>query len=112
MQCGKQMGLNFDTEARMMDGDHDALPPSEPFPKRGRDIDLDYLPSVEGADETSAAHMRLKNRTVKTIHKDVPQELRNSDLAQWNTEYTYNMAIATNLKRNNRILRQAKRNAA
>lgn len=72
----------------------------------------DNLQIEEALLETPAVQMRQKKRNAKAIDFDCPTELRNSDLAQWNTDYTRNMVIATKIKQHSKIISAAKKNAA
>ncbi|KAK2786225.1 hypothetical protein FQN52_007975 [Onygenales sp. PD_12] len=74
--------------------------------------DPDYAPVIEAESEALETHRRTRKRTIKTLGFDDPPELRNSDLAQWNSEYVQNMAAAAKLKHNNRLITLAKKNAA
>lgn len=56
--------------------------------------------------------MGYKQRQPRTIMADDPAELRNSDLAQWNSEYALNMAVAARFKQANKLATIAKKNAA
>lgn len=71
----------------------------------------DHLEMEEHMD-TPAVQMRQKKRNAKAIGFDHPAELRNSDLAQWNTDYARNMVIATKIKQYNKIISAAKKKAA
>lgn len=79
--------------------------------------ELNPEPDTQAPDDellsgTPAVQMRQRKRNIKAIDFDNPAELRNSDLAQWNVDYTRNMTIAAKLKQNNRIITVAKKNAA
>ncbi|EEP81115.1 predicted protein [Uncinocarpus reesii 1704] len=69
--------------------------------------DIDAVPPGQ-----SEAHMPLKKRRLRNIEADDLPELRNSDLAQWNSDYAHNMACAVKMKKNNKLVTIAKRNAA
>ncbi|OJD10461.1 hypothetical protein AJ78_08535 [Emergomyces pasteurianus Ep9510] len=75
-------------------------------------VDPNYEPIIEASSEAPETHQRLRKRAIKTFGFDDPPELRNSDLAQWNSEYAQNMAFAAKLKQNNRLISMAKKNAA
>lgn len=81
-------------------------------------LDPDYNLELDGVHENDenaevpAVQMRQKKKTAKAINVDDPPELRNSDLARWNTQYLQNMAIASKLKENNKLITVAKKNAA
>lgn len=75
--------------------------------------DGDYEPVAEESSTAPEVRGRAKNsRFLKGIGVDVRQELRNSDLAQWNSEYVRNMIAAKKVKQNNKLITQARKNAA
>ena len=99
------MDLDKDNEL-LIGGDLDILPPGEPFPKRGRIPDPDY----RSTSESHKAPLQPKKRSIKCLQMDVPQELRNADLAKWDNEYLYNMASSR--QSNYKLITRAKKNAA
>src|SRR5947208_14016287 len=101
-----------DMEVRMAEEGLDIVPAGEAFPIRDGGVDSSYPSAIRERPEVPEAQMRSRKKPVKTIYPDDYQELRNSDLAQWNAEYSHNMAIAAKLKQNNKSLTQAKKNAA
>lgn len=115
-QPGDQMHLDEDNGALIGDK-NDILPPGELFPKRrpGHLPDPDYIEEEVGgaAPQTrETAKRRNKKRAPINLPIDERQELRNADLAQWNNEYLRNMAVASKQKEQNRMVTQAKRDAA
>ncbi|EFQ97196.1 Rad21/Rec8 N terminal domain-containing protein [Nannizzia gypsea CBS 118893] len=81
---------------------------------RGQVTDPDYSNVPEISSETGEVvktHFRRKKLT-RMFGVDEPAELRNSDLAQWNSEYAENMAAAARSKVHNRLVTIAKKNAA
>ncbi|KAJ5100623.1 hypothetical protein N7456_006675 [Penicillium angulare] len=56
--------------------------------------------------------VRHRTRIIKYIDPDTTTTVRNSDLAQWNNEYTSNMAYASYQKQQNKIQTTSKKNAA
>ncbi|KAK2747159.1 hypothetical protein FQN57_002416 [Myotisia sp. PD_48] len=50
-------------------------------------------------------------RRPRVLAVDDPAELKNSDLAQWNLEYVQNMIVAAKMKKQNRCITIAKKNA-
>ncbi|OAX80781.1 hypothetical protein ACJ72_04876 [Emergomyces africanus] len=74
--------------------------------------DPNYEPILEVSSEAPETHQRLRKKAIRTLGFDDPPELRNSDLAQWNSEYAQNMAFAAKFKQNNRLISVAKKNAA
>jgi meiotic recombination protein REC8 len=75
------------------------------------DIDPDYSAAVQVSSDSAGASMRQKKKSVKTMEVDEPQELRNAQLAQWNAEYTQNMAAASKQKEQKKLITIAKKNA-
>ena len=69
------------------------------------------VPEEEYCDCAETAQVR-RRRGPKVLPTDVVLELRNSDLAQWNTEYLANMAEASRLKQQHKLPAQARKNAA
>jgi hypothetical protein len=62
--------------------------------------------------QTSTVQMRQRRSINKAMEVDDPPHLRNADLAQWNSGYVHNMAVAAKLKQNNKMITVAKKNAA
>ncbi|KKZ62387.1 hypothetical protein EMCG_03214 [[Emmonsia] crescens] len=110
-QFEDQMVLHDDVEMRG-DGGHGNFGSGDPASAFNSGADPNYEPVIEASSEAPEAQQRLRKRSVKTLGFDDPPELRNSDLAQWNSEYAQNMALATKLKQNNRLITLAKKNAA
>ena len=69
------------------------------------------VPGEESSDFAEAAQAR-RRRGPKPLPTDAVPELRNSDLAQWNTDYLANMAEASRLKQLHKLPAQARKNAA
>lgn len=69
-------------------------------------------PLEESLSETVLARQRRKRRGPKALPYDLTQELRNSDLAQWNTEYLANMENAKKVKLQHKATTTAKQHAA
>ncbi|OJD28263.1 hypothetical protein ACJ73_00342 [Blastomyces percursus] len=109
-QFHEQMVLHNDMEMR--DTGHSNLGPEDPVSILDSVADPNFEPVVEAPSEAPEVRQRLRKRTIKTLGFDDPPELRNSDLAQWNSYYAQNMALAAKLKQNNRLIMLAKRNAA
>lgn len=64
------------------------------------------------SSESADAPLQHKRRTPKTLPVDEMQELHNTDLTQWKTDYLANMAEATAAKRSHKAPVLAKKNAA
>lgn len=86
------------------------LPEAEAFPERAHE-DFKYQSLEESSEPAKAAQTR-KPRSRKAIPVDVAQELRNSALALWSSEYLVNMADAARQKLQLKATSQAKKNAA
>ena len=69
-------------------------------------------PLEESSSEIVLARQQRKRRGPKALPYDLTQELRNSDLAQWNTEYLANMETAKKVKLQHKATTTAKHNAA
>ncbi|KAL2356650.1 Rec8 like protein-domain-containing protein [Cryomyces antarcticus] len=63
------------------------------------------------ASDTAGAPLRRKRKAPRVIQVDQTMELRNGDLARWNTEYLRNMTEASKLKWHHKAPAIAKRNA-
>ncbi|KAM5443217.1 R8 protein [Microsporum ferrugineum] len=79
---------------------------------RGQVNDPDYSKFHEISSETGETKARFRRKHPKMVEMDEPAELRNSDLAQWNSGYAENMAAAAKAKVHNRLITIAKKNAA
>ena len=64
------------------------------------------------SSDSAEAPLQRKRRALKTLPVDVTQELHNTDLTQWNTDYIANMAEATAAKMSHKAPSIAKKNAA
>ncbi|KAK5128697.1 hypothetical protein LTR85_000030 [Meristemomyces frigidus] len=81
---------------------------AEPFPPR----DAAEQPQQETTSETADAPLRRRARAApKVIAPDVTLELRNGDLARWNTDYVANMQDLIKHKEAGRAVAIAKKNA-
>ena len=88
----------------------DDLPEGEAFPTASREP-LDATEEVASSSPTVVAAARRKRRAARTIPLDTTLELRNKDLADWNTNYLQNMKHAARLKNQHRLAQLAKKNA-
>ena len=111
--------MDLDLDMPMMGANHSALPLAEPFPEmmvapresQGFLKSSSVVPEEEESESAEAAQIR-KRRVPRIIPVDEAPELRNSDLAQWATNYTTNMAEAARHKHQHKLPYQAKKNAA
>ncbi|PGG99423.1 hypothetical protein AJ79_08539 [Helicocarpus griseus UAMH5409] len=110
-QFDDQMALHDDDVNMRDDEKYGNSGSADPVPGPESGVDPNYEPIVEESSETPEAQQRQRKRTIKTLGYDDPPELRNSDLAQWNSEYAQNMAVAAKFKQNNRLITLAKKNA-
>lgn len=92
----------------------DDLPQGEAFPSTSDQPQSDNTQAYQ-ADESElsadAPMRRKRTRKPKTIPRDVINELRNTDLANWNANYLQNMAEASRIKNAHKAPLQAKKNA-
>ena len=97
------------------------LPPAEAFPEmthpstepQGIHKSSSPVPEEEESSESAEAPLRRRKAKVpRVIPADRTTELRNSDLAQWNKEYTKNMAEVQESKTHHKAPAQARKNAA
>ena len=72
---------------------------------------LHQLSEVVGSTSTITAPNRRKTRSMRTLPLDRAMELRNTDLADWNSNYLENMKEAIKLKGQRRQVQQGKKNA-
>lgn len=97
------------------------LPEAEPFsdlgPPAAADAGARILSSPhspeeeEPSTESAGARLRPRRRAPKVLERDETQELRNSDLMEWNTDYLANMASVARSRQHYKINAQAKKNA-
>ncbi|KAL8908094.1 MAG: hypothetical protein Q9171_005588 [Xanthocarpia ochracea] len=91
----------------------EALPPVAPQDEAGSGfLRSSVVPQEESSSETALARQQRKVRGPRALPYDQTQELRNSDLAQWNNEYLANMENAKKAKLQHKITTAAKHNAA
>ncbi|KAL8684850.1 MAG: hypothetical protein Q9218_008106, partial [Villophora microphyllina] len=92
------------------------LPQAEPFPPIGPQgtglLRSSAAPRDEPSSEESAIAPQRKRREPKTLPYDRTQELRNTILAQWSTDYLTNMEEARKLKLPRKSALITKQNAA
>ena len=85
----------------------DDIPDGEAFPTNRQDQSEEIIESTD----TIVAPNRRRQRAPRTIPIDTTQELRNRDIADWNTNYLANMEEASKAKANYKKARRAKENA-
>lgn len=115
--------MDFDMDMLNLGGDYDMpVPEAEPFPDLGPPpvsgvgaaIALSpHAPEAEEpTSESAGAPLRPRRRVPKVLERDETQELRNSDLAEWNNNYLTNMANVARSRQHYKANAQAKKNAA
>lgn len=97
------------------------LPEAEPFPDLGPPAIAGVGPAIlespqapeaeEPTSESAGAPLQSRRRAPKILEKDETQELRNSDLAEWNNNYLTNMASVARSRQHYKVNAQAKKNA-
>ena len=97
-------------------GDDMVLPEAEAFPTTAHQAPavsriLD-VHQEQSSSESAEAPLPRKRRALKKLPVDEVQELHNTDLAQWKTDYLENMAEAKAAKLNHKAPFLAKKNAA
>ncbi|KAL8820167.1 MAG: hypothetical protein Q9223_001557 [Gallowayella weberi] len=122
MRAGQvQLGDSMDLDVNLPRADDEGLilPPAEAFPPFDYEaragtgfLRSSAVPQGESSSETALARQQRKPRGRKVLPSDPIQELRNSDLAQWNTDYLVNMENAKKAKLQKKASATAKRNAA
>ncbi|KAK1057868.1 R8 protein [Friedmanniomyces endolithicus] len=97
------MPIQDDDNSGLHNGDAEAFVPRD---------DADEVLQQHTTSETVAALARRRNKPVpKVLTVDTTMELRNGDLARWNTEYVANMLEVTRHKHASRATAIAKDNA-
>ncbi|KAF2636443.1 hypothetical protein P280DRAFT_552939 [Massarina eburnea CBS 473.64] len=103
----QQLGDNMDFDLPVIGGD---LPEGEAFP-----VGVQQQPrsssNTLGSDPAIVAAVLRKKRATRTLPVDTTVELRNRDLADWNTNYLENMKQASHSKIQQLLSQQAKKNA-
>ena len=111
--------MDLDLELPQIDDDI-VLPGAEAFPTTAPRVPAasEILQSLSGlhpeqeSSESAEAPLQRRRRAPKALPVDERQELHNTDLAQWKTEYLANMAEATEAKLSRKAPSHAKKNAA
>ena len=94
--------------------DGNVLPEAEPFPEMAAPIvpPPSLLKPASIASEPEESAEALMKRRPRILPMDMTQELRSSQLAQWNNQYLENMVKASHHKLQHKLPYQAKKNAA
>ncbi|KAL9637319.1 MAG: hypothetical protein Q9204_001923 [Flavoplaca sp. TL-2023a] len=117
----QQLGdpMDLDLNFPRADDEDFILPDAEAFPPLTSQAQAgsgllrsSAAPLQESSSEIVLARQHRKRRGPKALPYDLTQELRNSDLAQWNTEYLANMETAKKVKVQHKATTTAKHNAA
>ncbi|KAL8731137.1 MAG: hypothetical protein Q9181_004406 [Wetmoreana brouardii] len=108
--------MDVDLDFHRGDDDDLLLPPADPFPPGAAQgaglLRSSAVSRDESSSEAAAAPQQRKRRGPKVLPVDVPQELRNTILAQWNNDYLANMEEAKKSKLQRKTATSAKQNAA
>ncbi|KAL8790618.1 MAG: hypothetical protein Q9213_000465 [Squamulea squamosa] len=116
-----QLGDPMDLDLNFLRADDEdfVLEQGEAFPPVATQAPVDggFLRSAiisqeESTSETALARQQRKRRGPRALPVDQTQELRNSDLAQWNNDYLANMEKAKKAKLQHKATAVAKQNAA
>lgn len=117
-QDGLLFLLTISPQPMLADEDMQAITEhGQPNPIFNRDTSMPQAPEerypedVERISGTREAPMRRTRRIPKAVPTDAQNALRNTELAQYNSEYVQNMAAALKKKLKNRVPAQAKKNA-
>ncbi|KEY76473.1 hypothetical protein Rad21/Rec8 [Aspergillus fumigatus] len=117
-QDGLLFLLTISPQPMLADEDMQAITEhGQPNPIFNRDTSMPQAPEerypedVENVSGTREAPMRRTRRIPKAVPTDAQNALRNTELAQYNSEYVQNMAAALKKKLKNRVPAQAKKNA-
>lgn len=89
-----------------------APPPPTPAAGTGFLGSSSEVPREHDSSESAEAPLQRKRRAPKQLPVDQRQELHNTDLAQWKTDYSANMMEAKEAKRSHQAPSMAKKNAA
>ncbi|KAF2847713.1 hypothetical protein T440DRAFT_500908 [Plenodomus tracheiphilus IPT5] len=110
---GRQAGAQIPGDDQDMDLPNygDDLPEGQAFPSADQGQFHEHYEVVESSSSTVAAPMRRKPRAVRVLPTDRTIELRNADLAAWNTNYLQNMRAAAKPKAKLAAAARAKKNA-
>lgn len=115
---GELDDISWDYQPMLADEDMQAITEhGQPNPIFNRDTSMPQAPEerypedVENVSGTREAPMRRTRRIPKAVPTDAQNALRNTELAQYNSEYVQNMAAALKKKLKNRVPAQAKKNA-
>ncbi|KAH7075757.1 Rec8 like protein-domain-containing protein [Paraphoma chrysanthemicola] len=88
----------------------DDLPEGQAFPNAALQQSSDPVEVVQSSS-TASAPMRKKRRAARVLPTDATLELKNKDLADWNSNYLQNMEAISKSKKQGRIAQQAKKDA-
>ncbi|KAJ4297811.1 R8 protein [Kalmusia sp. IMI 367209] len=102
-----KFGDRMDLDLPVFDND---LPEGEAFPTQPEDQVAQHSEVLE-ASSSIVAPNRRKKRATRVLPCDVTMELRNKDLAEWNTNYLANMKETSKQKNQYRLAQLAKKNA-
>lgn len=104
--------MDLDVNFPRTDEEGPILPQAEAFTPMAPQTLAGAVPQDESSSEAAVAPQRRKRREPKILPVDQTQELRNTDLTQWNNEYLTNMDNAKKVKLQQKVTSTAKQNAA
>ncbi|KAL8961590.1 MAG: hypothetical protein Q9193_001874 [Seirophora villosa] len=115
MQAGQvEFGdfMDFDNQLPRADDEQPMLPQAEAFPPLAPTTLGGAVPEGESSSEAAVAPQQRKRRERKVLPVDQVQELRNTDLTNWDHDYTTNMDNAKISKMQHKAAALTKQNAA
>ncbi|KAL8908533.1 MAG: hypothetical protein Q9207_000743 [Kuettlingeria erythrocarpa] len=104
--------MDLDLNVPRPDDEDLILPQAEAFPAIRQQPLAGAVPQEESSSEAGVARQQRKRREPKLLPIDQTQELRNTDLAEWNNNYVANMDHAKKIKTQHKLTSTAKQNAA
>ncbi|KAI4196754.1 MAG: hypothetical protein LQ348_002249 [Seirophora lacunosa] len=115
MQAGQvEFGdfMDFDNQLPRADNEQPMLPQAEAFPPLAPTTLGGAVPEGESSSEAAVAPQQRKRRERKVLPVDQVQELRNTDLTNWDHDYITNMDYAKISKIQHKAAALTKQNAA
>lgn len=103
--------MDLDVNVPRVEDEDLVLPQAEAFPPTGHQPLAGTAPQDESSSEAGVAPQQRRRREPKLLPVDQTQELRNTDLAEWNNNYVTNMGNAKRIKIQHQLTSTAKQNA-
>lgn len=104
--------MDLDVNFPRADDEELILPQADAFPPMAPQALGGAPPQDESSPEAAVVLQQRKRREPKVLPVDQTQELRNTDLAEWNNNYIANMDNAKNAKIQHKASAKAKQDAA